>query len=305
MEKNIRLKSRQDGLPLEVLMIIPKNPRAILQISHGMCEHKERYRPFMKYMAGRGFACIIHDHRGHGGSVRTIEDLGYFYDNGGPALVKDLHQITRHIRGLYPKLPLFLFGHSMGSLAARVYLKHYDRELDGLIVCGSPGCTPMAKPGFVLVSALSAIQGGHSRSALADHLFSLFDLPFCREHIAHAWICTDRSVVERFNSSKYCNFTFTLNGYQALIWLMIRTYDKKGWNITNPELPILFLSGADDPCMISKRHFQQAIRTLNLVGYHNITGHLYPGMRHEILNEPDKAKVFHDVAAFTDRLLLS
>lgn len=301
--KTIRLKSRQDGLPLDVLILSPDSPRGILQLSHGMCEHKERYLPFMEYMADQGFICIIHDHRGHGKSVRSTQDLGYFYENGGPALVKDLYQISCFIRKRRPDLPFFLFGHSMGSLAVRVYLKHYASALDGLIVCGSPSYTPAAKPGLALVSLLSAMQGGRSHSPLVDRMFTLFDLPFYKEHISHAWICTDRKVVEQFNASKYCNFTFTLNGYQALLWLLIHTYDKRGWKTIKPELPILFLSGSQDPCMISKKQFRRAVLFLGSVGYRNVTGHLYSGMRHEILNEPGRKYVYQDIAAFLDQII--
>lgn len=303
--KTIRLKSRQDGLPLEVLVLSPDSPCGILQIAHGMCEHKERYLPFMEYMAEQGFVCIIHDHRGHGKSVRSKKDLGYFYENGGPALVKDLYQISLYARRHWSNLPFFLLGHSMGSLAVRVYLKHYGAGLDGLIVCGSPSYTPMAKPGLLVVSLLSAVKGERSRSPLVDRMFSLFDLPFHRERIAHAWICTDRKVVEQFNASEFCNFTFTLNGYQALLWLMIHAYDKKGWEVQKPGLPILFLSGDQDPCIISKKHFRKAVLFPGTVGYCNVSGHLYSGMRHEILNEPGRKTVYQDISSFLDRCIQS
>ena len=120
-QKTFSAVSRQDGLVLDVLALVPESPKAIVQLAHGMCEHKERYLPFMEFLAGLGFLCVINDHRGHGKSVRGMEDLGYFYANGGPSLVKDLHQITCMIRKQYPDLPFFFFGHSMGSLAARVY----------------------------------------------------------------------------------------------------------------------------------------------------------------------------------------
>ena len=290
------ITSFQDGLILSAATVIPENPRAILQISHGMCEHKERYLPFMEYMAGQGFACIIHDHRGHGKSVKSPDDLGYFYANGGLALVKDLHQVTRYIRNMYPDLPFSLLGHSMGSLAARVYLKYYEKELDRLILSGSPSSHPMAAPGMVLVSILAAVKGGHSRSPLIDQLFSsVFDKPFLAEGRRHAWICSDPKVVERYNASPLCNFTFTLNGYQALLWLLQNTYSKKGWHPQKPDLPIFFFSGEQDPCMASKKKFQEAAGLLSDIGYRQVSTCLYPGMRHEILNEPEQAKVFGDI----------
>ena len=171
------IASAQDGMPLEGMMVIPSRPRVVLQIAHGMCEHKERYLPFMRYMAERGYLCVIHDHRGHGASRREAVSadadkvlgkkqdipagLGYFGKDGGRFLVRDLHQITRIIKKQYPGLPYFMMGHSMGSLAVRCYLKKYDRELDGLIVCGCPGKNPMAPLGSALIQMLQKMKDPH------------------------------------------------------------------------------------------------------------------------------------------------
>ena len=115
------LDSKADGLSLSLQVAEPTGcPRGVLQISHGMAEHKERYEPLMEFLAEQGIVVAIHDHRGHGKSVRAAEDLGYFYADGARALVEDLHQVTAWLRREYAReLPLYLLGHSMGSLAAR------------------------------------------------------------------------------------------------------------------------------------------------------------------------------------------
>lgn len=309
------ISSAQDGMPLEGMMVIPSHPRAILQIAHGMCEHKERYLPFMRYMAERGYLCVIHDHRGHGASRREAASadadkvlgkkqdipagLGYFGKDGGRFLVRDLHQITRIIKKQYQGLPYFMMGHSMGSLAVRCYLKKYDRELDGLIVCGCPGKNPMAPLGSVLIQILQKMKDPHSRSILADGIFAnMFDRPFRAEKLIHAWICSDHTVVEKYNKDPLCNFTFTLNGYESLLWLMRSTYDRKGWELRNPNLPILFVSGEDDPCLGGSKKLLQAVQHLKRRGYDRVSFRMYPGMRHEILNEKGRFRVYHDIAYF-------
>ena len=309
------ISSAQDGMPVEGMMVIPSHPRAVLQIAHGMCEHKERYLPFMRYMAERGYLCVIHDHRGHGASrreaVSTDADkvlgkkqdipagLGYFGKDGGRFLVRDLHQITRIIKKQYPGLPYFMMGHSMGSLAVRCYLKKYDRELDGLIVCGCPGKNPMAPLGSVLIQMLQKMKDPHSRSILAVGIFAnMFDRPFRAEKLIHAWICSDHTVVEKYNKDPLCNFTFTLNGYESLLWLMRSTYDRKGWELRNPYLPILFVSGEDDPCLGGRKKLLQAVQHLKGRGYDRVSFRMYPGMRHEILNEKGRFRVYHDIAYF-------
>ena len=137
--KTLRLPSPVDGLSLAVEKMEPAGGiRGIVQISHGMAEHKERYEDFMTFLAENGYLCVIHDHRGHGGSVRRPEDLGYFYTEDPAALAEDLYAVTAMIRAKHPQVPLYLFSHSMGTLVARSYLKRHDRALSGLVLCGKP-----------------------------------------------------------------------------------------------------------------------------------------------------------------------
>lgn len=137
------IKSRADGLELSVLEIAPEGKlRGIVQLVHGMSENKERYQPFMEYLAAEGFLTVIHDHRGHGASVRQKQDLGYMYGGGAEALLDDISLINETLRKKYPELPLILFGHSMGSLAVRSFVKEHDDCVDALIVCGSPSRNP-------------------------------------------------------------------------------------------------------------------------------------------------------------------
>lgn len=304
-KKNLEFISEQDKLRLDGLLVKPEKGKAILQISHGMCEHKERYIPFMEYMAEQGYICVIHDHRGHGKSVRSQEDLGYFYKNGGESLVEDLHQVTKEIKEQYVGLPYFLFGHSMGSLAVRCYVKKYDIELDGLVVCGSPSENTMAGIGILIDRAVQKYRGEHGRSSVIDTVFSKgFEKAFEEENTPHAWICSDKEVVAAYNADPLCNFTFTLNGYEALLWLVKQTYSIQGWQVKNPDLPIYFISGEKDPCMIDTRKFIEAVERMQKVGYHNVRRKLYQGMRHEVLNEIGKEDVYADIMKFLESILI-
>lgn len=300
-KRHLEFISEQDKLRLDGFLIAPENGKAILQISHGMCEHKERYFSFMEYMAEQGYICVIHDHRGHGKSVRSQEDMGYFYENGGESLVEDLHQITKEMKEEYPRLPYFLFGHSMGSLAVRCYAKKYDAELNGLIVCGSPSENAMAGLGILIDRAIQKYRGGHGRSSVIDTVFSKgFERAFEEEKTPHAWICSDKEIVAAYNADPLCNFTFTLNGYEALLWLVKQTYSMQGWRVENPNLPIYFISGEDDPCMIDTKKFFEAVEQMKKAGYTNVSSQLYQGMRHEILNEIGKERVYQDIAEFLE-----
>ncbi len=300
MEKSTRtLHSRIDGLELSVLEVVPQGEiRGVVQLVHGMSEYKERYLPFMEYMAKRGFACVIHDHRGHGKSVRAEEDLGYMYGGGGEALVQDIRRINSYVRCKYPNRPLILFGHSMGSLAVRAFLKRYDRNVKMAIICGSPSDNPLLPVGKAIAAVQKRFLGGRHVCRLIESMsFGSYATRFYREKNKFAWVCSDPLVVEEYDQSPLCGFTFSADAYQALFDLMEETYSAKGWKCQRPQMPILFISGGDDPCMGNIRGFKNAVDHMRCVGYRKVRGKVYPGMRHEILNEKNKEKVSHDVYA--------
>lgn len=299
--ETVKICSEMDSLELGVLVVTPDTePVGVVQVLHGMSEHKGRYLPFLEYLCGRGYACVIHDHRGHGESVRSPEDLGYFYENATQAIVEDVGQINRWMRVKYPDKPYFLFGHSMGSLVARTYLKRYDSTIDGLMVSGSPSATPASKLGLALGAVMKKHRGDRYVPKRYNRIaFDNFNKKFRPVQSAHAWLCSDPEVVKKFDEDPLCGFVFTLNGFHVLFRLMETVYDPKGWNVTKPDLPVWFLSGEQDPCMLSRLRFLQAVDLIHQVGYETVSAKLYPGMRHEILNEPGRMQVFQDVA---DRL---
>lgn len=298
-----QIKSYYDHLPLSVLVLKPEGtPRGLLHIAHGMCEHKERYEEFMNEMCRNGYICVIHDHRGHGESVRSKEDLGYFYDDSGTYIVEDLHQVIVKMKERYPGLPCYLLGHSMGSMVVRTYVKKYDYEIDGLIVCGSPSRNSMARLGRLLVRMMISLKGEHYRSRWIQNMaFSSYGKKF-HEHSEHAWICTVKEVVAAYDQDEYCNFIFTLNGFVNLFSLMIQTYDDENWIMRHKDLPILFIAGSEDPCIVNERKFHQAVDFMKRVGYRHVQSRLYDGKRHEILNEDIRFQVYRDICNWLESL---
>ena len=298
------IASHHDNLQLSVLAVCPEKPKAVVQMAHGMCEHKERYLSFMRFLAAHGYAAFLNDHRGHGESVLDQADLGYFYDGGARALIDDMHLLTEHIKGEYPSLPIALFGHSMGSLAVRCYTKRYDKEISSLIVCGSPSANAFTGMMKKFDDLLIRTKGDRARSDVINTVFSgAFEARFRSEGIENAWLSSDRSVSEAYNADPLCHFTFTLNGYKALLDLLTDTYSDVGWKMENPRLPIRFLSGANDPCMVSRSAFARSVDHMRKVGYTNVSSRLFEGMRHEILNETEKESVYADILDFLEKTL--
>ncbi|MDD6995283.1 MAG: alpha/beta hydrolase [Candidatus Borkfalkiaceae bacterium] len=306
-KREFTLKSAYDNLEIACAEYQPdgvtqgkgaEGAKGVVQLVHGMCEYKERYEPFVRFLIGNGYIVFSHDHRGHGNSVKSAEDLGYFGDKKGEAIVDDTALVTDEIRRSYPDLPLTLFGHSMGSLVVRAYLKKYEEKIDKLVVCGSPSKNALAGAGIALNGVISALKGERHRSALMAKLSTGGgDEEFPGEG-KNAWLTREKSVVEKYNADEKCNFVFTCNGFSNLLHLVKNVYKKKNYPVKNPDLPVFFIAGGDDPVIINAKKWLAALEFLKKAGYKNVSGKLYEGMRHEILNERGKEEVYNDVLDF-------
>lgn len=298
------LPSAADGLALSVCVVTPDDgpTKGLVQFAHGMAEHKERYLPFMRFLADHGYACLINDHRGHGASVKDPGDLGYFYAGGATALVDDLHQLTLWFRQRHPGLKLILFGHSMGSLAVRVYRQKYDGDIDGLVVCGSPGANPAAGAGLLLNKVMTLFRGERYVSKLFVQMTTgSFNKGNPKDGSANAWLSTNQDNVQKYDADPLCGFPFTLNGYKALLELMRDAY--RPVPAGHPDVPVHFVSGENDPCAPDRKGFDAAVERVKADGYRRVTAKMYPNMRHEILNHAEHQVVYDDLLALFDAWL--
>lgn len=298
MEKH-SITSRFDELELSLIVTRPEGrEKGILQICHGMCEHKERYIPFMEYMSADGWYCVLHDHRGHGESIKSEEDLGFMYSGGWKALVDDVKLVNEWIAVNLPKLPVVLFGHSMGSMVVRSYAKRWDSSICALIVCGCPSWNPATGMGKMIAGFFKLFKGGKGRPKLLQKLsFGSFNKPFEHEG-ENAWVVSDSDARALYNSDPLCQFQFTANGFHNLLGLCQDCYSSKGWAMKNPDMPVRFISGGDDPCRVDDRQLEKAVALMQKVGYNDVELTVYDGMRHEILNESGKMTVWEDVRNF-------
>jgi alpha-beta hydrolase superfamily lysophospholipase len=294
-----KLSSAQDDLDISIAVSRPKGtPRAIVQLVHGMCCCKEKFGPVMEFLSSNGVVCISSDLRGHGQSVKSSSDWGYFYSGGYKALVDDLRIVTMWGVEKFPGLPLFLLGYSMGSMAARIYAKQDDTVLSGLIVCASPSKVPMYALGKFLTGIVCYAGFERNNSGvLQDIVDNFYNRRFTDEG-PHAWVCSDPESRRRFMNMPQCNFKFTMNGVNNLMKMMADTYSLDGWKVANPTMPVLFISGADDPIMISERRLQDAVSDMRRVGYTNVAYSIYPKMRHDILDDRNKRDVWNQVLNF-------
>ncbi|MBR5299892.1 MAG: alpha/beta hydrolase [Bacteroidales bacterium] len=299
MIEQATLRSRYDDLDISVIVVRPEGEaKAVLQLVHGMSGCKERFMPFMEFMAGKGVVCVANDLRGHGESVKTVKDLGYMYQGGKGALIDDMRGVTEAISREYPGIPVFLLGHSMGSLAARVYAREDDSMLDGVILCGSPGYSYLAPLGYAISTFLNAVGLGRWRPKLIHRLTSdLYNHDFDSEG-PMAWICSDPQIRKDYIENPKTGFRFTVNANKVLMGLMMGAYGSQVNMACNKDMPVIFLSGDDDPCIKGSHGLEKALAAMHEAGYRNIMNKTYPAMRHEILNEIGKERVWQDVLEF-------
>lgn len=268
----------------------------IIQFVHGMAEHKKRYQETIDFFVTNGYICAISDLRGHGDNIESEDYLGYFGPEKDVGLVEDIHTITLYLKEEFPDLPYYLLGHSMGSLIARAYVKKYDSDLNGLILTGSPSNAAGRSIGQMLIKSNTKKHGDFFRSDQINKLVNgSFSKKFKSEGNSFAWLSSNRKVWEAYNEDPKCGFVFTLNGFDTLLNLVGKVYSTQDWEMSNPDLPIYFLSGGEDPCRINDKKFAQAVDTMKQVGYKNVSSKLYPRMRHEILNEIDKQLVYNNI----------
>lgn len=282
-----------------------QKPRAILQIVHGMAEYVERYEPFAKFLTEQGFMIVGHDHLGHGASVCTDKDYGYFAEkNGNQILLKDIHKLRKQTQKEYPDIPYFILGHSMGSFLVRQYLCLYAEGLMGAVIMGT-GYQPriLTKVGMGLCRTLSLFKDWHFQSKLIDSMACGAYARCFKGETGNEWLSRNPENVMRYTKDERCGFRFTLNGYYNLFYsidcLSYRSYLEK----MPKDLPILFVSGEQDPVGQFGEGVKKVYQTFLNLGMKDVFCKLYPEDRHEILNETDADVVMEDIAAWLKKKL--
>ncbi len=276
---------------------------AILQITHGMQEYIERYIPFAEYLTKQGVLVVGHDHVGHGESVVSKEEWGYF---GRPVpskiLTGDMHTLRRSVQNVYPGVPYFMLGHSMGSYLLRKYLASHAKGLRGAVIMGT-GFEPVnkTKMGMATVKAIAALRGWHYRSRFVAN--AAFGKPYRRYDLtgkdpANSWLTKDEKIVKQYYSDPKCCFTFTLNGYMGLFEAALVSCSREGVARIPKDLPLFLVSGADDPVGNMGAGVRKVYHMMRDAGIEDVTYKLYENDRHEILNETDRQKVYEDIYAW-------
>lgn len=280
-----------DSLKLSMASAETDNPKAVIQIIHGLKEHKRRYYDFAEYLKNNGYAVFMSDNRGHGYSVNDEYPLGYMADIH--LLVKDQYEITKYIKSKYKNIPLYMLGHSYGSMIARTYLQNYDTEITKLILSGTVAYNKFVNTGLLLGKIINLIKGKKGNSIILQSF---------ADNDNASWVCSNPETMAQYKSDKFCTGYKYMNiSIYNIFKGMKELHNINAYKCQNPELKILSITGEKDPVTQGEKGIADSIFSLKKAGYKNIESIIYKNMLHEVLNEVNKEQVYKDVLEFIEK----
>lgn len=279
-----------------VLWAPGEGPKAVVQLVHGICEYALRYDPFARFLAENGFAVVGHDHLGHGLTAKGSEEYGYF--TGWWDLVHDVRSVQLKVKESYPELPWFLLGHSMGSFVARTFLIDYPGEVDGCILSGTGQESALTVAAGKLLTGLG---DPHKVNKLFyDLSIGAYNRKFAPARTGADWICRDEKVVDAYLVDPLCNFPTKAGMNHAMMSGLQYVARKKNLTKMDKDTPVYFFAGDADPVGAMGKGVQKVAGWFREVGVKDVTVKLYPGGRHEMLNETNREEVFRDTLAWLE-----
>ncbi|WP_019673085.1 alpha/beta fold hydrolase [Psychrobacter lutiphocae] len=277
----------------------PQQPvKATLLILHGMTEHSGRYADFAQFLAGHGIAIITYDHLGHGRSINNANELGYFGEKHPmQTLLKDAIIMADTLKVQYPDVPHFIMGHSMGSFIVRTLLQVHSSQFSGAILMGSSDYNPLVKLAIPLATALNKLQPRRPNPIFTNIVNKIFNSRLKNNRIKsdRAWLCANPEAIASYEDDPLCGFDFTNNGFWTLFQLMQEGLSKNWADTIEPDFPMLFISGEDDPVGDMGKGIRKLTIRMKKQGFKQIEQLLYPLMRHEPLHEQDNQLVYQDL----------
>lgn len=307
VQKDFQYLSADGKTQIHGVRFIPDNGKwnKVLQITHGMQEYILRYSEFADYMTKRGYLVVGHDHLGHGDSVRSEKDFGFFAeDHPSDTLIADMHRLRTMVQKENPGMPYFMLGHSMGSYMLRKYIALHGENLSGAVIVGT-GSMPdgFMKLGMAVCRGLAHLFGWHYRSALVyklSHLGPYRQYDSTGKILERNWLTRDLVIAKKYYNDTKCRFRFTVNGYYGLMEAVYFDNQPENIDAIPRDLPVFLVSGDQDPVGDMGAGVKQVYHQYKKAGMTDLTWKLYEDDRHEILNELDREHVYRNIASWLD-----
>lgn len=306
MRSDFYFESHGGGQIRSAVWMPSGEPKAVMQILHGIAEHIERYENFARYLNQQGIIVVAADHMGHGKSIGADGIQGYFH-GGWFAAVEDAYYLLRQTKNQYSQLPYILFGHSMGSFMARTILSRYpDSGISGAIICGTGWqSNALLQAAIPLCRAVCKKDGEKNPSALLQKIiFGGYNNKVEHVRTANDWLTRDSNIVDAYNADPLCGFAASAGLYLDMLTGIRYVQQQEALKSMDSSLPVLFIAGGEDPVGGYGKGVLQTVKAFEKVGMADISSKLYPLCRHEILNEINKDEVFRDISKWIDKKIL-
>lgn len=298
-KSELTLKS-VDGYELSLAVFEAKNPKAVIQFIHGMEEYKERYDAFAEYLCSKGYTCVTSDLRGHGKSAPLLSHISN--KKGDKLIIADQKEIRKYIIRTYKDLPLYLFGHSMGTIISRVLMQTDGSKYAKVALSGYVNPNPIAGVGKLLTKCVKLFKGSKGHSKLINGLaVGAFNKTIENPRTPLDWLSYNEENVDKYISDPLCGVEFTLGSFDALMSLLSKMGKAKKYKSIKEDTPILLIAGKDDPCTGFDKGRASSKALLEKVGYKNVEVVTLDNMRHEILNEKENQKVYEELLKFFEK----
>ena len=278
-------------------------PKAVLQIAHGAAEHAMRYARVAQRLVAAGYDVYANDHRAHGRTADEHGTFGIARPGGWSAIVQDVHQLSEHVRGEQPGVPVVLFGHSMGSMIAQGYFQQWGGELAALVLSGTAGGLGLDADTLAMIVAMGDGEGADEPSEIFAAMFDGFNAPFAGDDpTGFEWLSRDETEVAKYVDDPWCGFALS-NGYVAdMLGGTASMWTSEAEASIPRDVPVYVFGGEMDPVGgENAQSVHDLVDRYRALGVESLTLNVYPGARHETLNETNRDQVEQDLVAWLDK----
>ena len=262
-------------------------PRGAVQLTHGMGEHVQRYDALARAITGRGLVAYGQDHRGHGATARSADELGQLGPDGWSQLVGDIDLLVSRIRDEQPGLPLVLLAHSMGSFAVQQYLLDHSDRVNAVVLTGT--------------TALDQLEPALDLDKPID--LAMFNAAFEPARTEFDWLSRDEAIVDAYIADPRCGFGIDTDAAKDMFAGARRVADPGQVAAVRSDLPLYIAAGELDPVNANLALLNVLAGRYRAAGLTDVTVRTYPGARHEILNETNRDQVVADILEWIDQVL--
>ena len=290
----------RDLYSLHIRVYNVDKPKAVIKFIHGMEEYQNRYEKFATYLQQNGYAVVTADLRGHGSSAPLLSHIA---DKGGhKLLIEDEQVLIEYMKGRYPNVPLYLFGHSMGTIIGRALLQTNSKDFEKTALSGYPLPQAIGSVGAALSNIIGLFKGKKGHSNLINNMvIGGFSKSVENAKTPLDWLSYNEANVKAYDEDPLCGVEFTIGSFNALFHLVSEINKSNKYVNVNEEMPIYLISGEDDPCTGGEKGRAISLDRLTKAGFKNIEVKTIANMRHEILNENDNQIVYKYILDFFNK----